>query len=126
MKENHTGGRAESFSCQILLHKVIVILQSLDWGLNIAQSQGKLQKCLNYQKYIRGSLEKSTKRWSNGGQSLDRAGCKNSQPCKISAVVQFPSVCGSNFLPTFDTHLRVWLGFFVFESARRRRRIWLV
>ena len=33
------------------------------------------------------------------------AGCENSQLCKISAVVQFPSVCDSNFLPTYDTHL---------------------
>ena len=107
MKENHTSGITESFSHQNLLHKVIVILQSLDWGLNTAQSQGKLQKCLNYQKYIRGSLGKIKKRWSNGGQSGARAGCKNSQPCKISAMVQFPLVCGSNFLPT----------------ARRRRRI---
>ena len=46
------------------------------------------------------------------------AGCENSQPCKISVVVQFPSVCGSNFLPTYDTHLQVWLGFLMFESAR--------
>ena len=44
-------------------------------------------------------------------------GCENSQPCKISAVVQFPSVCGSNFLLTYDTHLQVRLGFFVFEPA---------
>ena len=28
------------------------------------------------------------------------AGCENSQPCKISAVSHFSSVCGSNFLPT--------------------------
>ena len=46
------------------------------------------------------------------------AGFENSQPCKISTVVQCPSVCGSNFLPTYDTHLRVLLGFFVFELAR--------
>ena len=46
------------------------------------------------------------------------ASCENLQLCKISAVVQFSSVCGSNFHPTYDTHLRVRLGFFVFESAR--------
>ena len=45
-------------------------------------------------------------------------GCENSQPCKISTLVQFSSVCGSNFHLTYDTHLRVRLGFFVFESAR--------
>ena len=27
-------------------------------------------------------------------------GCEKSQPCKISAVGHFSSVCGSNFLPT--------------------------
>ena len=46
------------------------------------------------------------------------AGCENSQPCKILAVVQFSSICGSNFHPTYDTHLQVRLGFFVFKSAR--------
>ena len=46
------------------------------------------------------------------------AGCENSQPWKISIVVQISSVCGSHFHPTYDTHLRVQLGFFVFESAR--------
>ena len=46
------------------------------------------------------------------------AGCENSQPYKISAMVQFPSVYGSSFLPTSDAHLRVWLRFFVFESAQ--------
>ena len=45
-------------------------------------------------------------------------GCKNSQPCKIFVVAQIPSVCGSSFLPNFDTHLRVPLGFFVFKSVR--------
>ena len=45
-------------------------------------------------------------------------GCKNSQPYEISAVVQFPSVYCSNFHPACDTHLRVQLGFFVYESAR--------
>ena len=29
-------------------------------------------------------------------------GCENSQPCKIYAVFQFSSVCGSNFFPTSD------------------------
>ena len=41
-------------------------------------------------------------------------GFENSQSYKISAVIQFPSICGSNFLPTSNTHLRVLLGFFVF------------
>ena len=45
-------------------------------------------------------------------------GCENSQPCKISTMVQFPSVCCSNFLPTSDVHLGVRLSFFMFESAR--------
>ena len=27
-------------------------------------------------------------------------GCENSQPCRISAVSHFSSVCGSNFLAT--------------------------
>ena len=45
-------------------------------------------------------------------------GCENLQPYKTSAVVQFSSVCGSNFHSTFYMHLRVRLRFFVFESAR--------
>ena len=43
---------------------------------------------------------------------------RNFATCKISAVAQIPSVCGSSFLPTSDAHLRVRLGFFVFKSAR--------
>ena len=44
--------------------------------------------------------------------------CENSQPHEISSVVQFPSIYGSNFYPTYDTHLRVGLGFFMYESSR--------
>ena len=52
----------------------------------------------------------------NGG----RAGCENLQPCKISAVVHFSSICGLIFLPNSDAHLRVRLGFFLLKSARIR------
>ena len=43
----------------------------------------------------------------NGGKAgcefhnlRNSASCKNLQPCKISAVSHFSSVCGSNFLST--------------------------
>ena len=57
---------------------------------------------------------------------VDVEPCLNYQPCEISAVVQFPSVCGSNFHPTYDRHLSVRLGFFMYESARWCWRISLI
>ena len=95
MRENHLGGKAESFWRPILLHPVIDDCTEHDRGLYTAQSQGKLQKCLNYQQYIRGNIGKSHKKvvkWrSKWRQSRLRkfATCEILQVAKICNAAKF-------------------------------------
>ena len=56
-----TGGRAEGFHAQKLLHQVILLYKALTEPISYSE-QGKLQKFMNYQKYIEGSLGKSYKK----------------------------------------------------------------
>ena len=65
MRENE-GKRKQARELQAfapkLLHKVISCTK-LDWGLYTAHNQGKLPKCIKYQKYKEGSLGKMYKKW---------------------------------------------------------------
>ena len=65
MRENK-GKRKQAEKLQAfapkLLQKVVSYIE-LDCGLYTAQNKGKLQKCINYQKYKEGSLGKRYKKW---------------------------------------------------------------
>ena len=61
MREEKTGGRAESFRAKIYCI-IVMFCTELDRGLYITQNKGKLQKCINYQKYKEGSLGKRYKK----------------------------------------------------------------
>ena len=101
MREKKKNEKAESFSRQKFIASKVVLYRAL-LRLIYCSEQEKLQKCMNYQKYIEGSLGKSHKKLVKVGKTGHRGRLRKFATCEI---LQVAKICNlAKFLQCSNFH----------------------